>query len=207
MKKSRKMALLLLPLLIGYLFQATQYARAPVKYSYYIVYAKNADIAILSGSDLSPEDGNYLLRNSTQQGLYNLSLGEWAPGYRVNYSDAFHIKNNQAFEIILITVNFSSISTGTSYLNLYMKNDTDGDGNADGGWILVWQGCTYNETHWLGAGTGNQLSASYFIRFVSGAELPVKIEIVIPETGVAISQSTPSILYEGTLYLWFTSTY
>ncbi|MDH5441146.1 MAG: hypothetical protein OEY31_11145, partial [Candidatus Bathyarchaeota archaeon] len=59
-KKSRKMMLLMLPFILTYLFQATQYARAPVKYSYYVVYAKSADIALIPGTDRSP-DGNPLL--------------------------------------------------------------------------------------------------------------------------------------------------
>ncbi len=204
MKKSKKMALLLLPFLITYLFQATQYARAPIKYNYYIVYAKNADIALLPGTDLSPEDGDFLLRNTTdQQGLYNLSLGEWAPGYEVNYTDAFHVKNNEAFDIILMSVNFSSDSGGNSYLAVFMKNDTNGDGVADSDWIAVWLG---SDT-WLPA-NGDQLNASYYIYSTkSVGEIPVMIAIKIPEIGIGLSESTPSLYYSGTLYLWFTSIY
>jgi len=203
LKKSRKMVLLLLPFLLAYIVQATQYARAPVKYGYYVVYAKNADIALLPGTDLSPEDGDYLLRNATtQQGLYNLSLGEWGPGYHVNYTDAFHIKNQEAFRIRMIGLNFSSPSNGTEYLALYMKNDTNGDGSPDGDWIAVWLG---SQT-WPPA-NGDQLSATNYMYFGdnTGGELPVKIEIMIPETGVPIGPSQPSILCTGTMYLWFTS--
>ena len=206
MKKSRKMALIMLPFLLTYLFQATQYARAPVKYNYYIVYAKNADIALLEGTDLSPEDGGKLLRNSTQQGLYNLSLGEWAPGYRINYTDAFHIKNNEYFSVKLICYNYSSDATGTEYLAVYMKNDTNGDGTADSDWIAVWLG-----TQTWPPNNGNQLSVSNYIFFKGSntihTEVPVKIEIKIAETNVNINATSPSIEHTGTMYMWFTSTY
>ncbi len=194
--------MLLLPFLLTYILQATQYARAPVKYGYFVVYAKNADISLLPGTDRSPEDGDYLLRNSTiQEGLYNLSLGEWGPGYSVNYTDAFRIKNREAFSICMIGFNFSSTGTnGTEYLALYIRNDTNGDGNPDGGWIAVWLG---SQT-WPPA-DGDQLSVTNYIYFVTDAELPVKVEIKIPETGMPIGPSQPSILYTGTMYLWFTS--
>jgi len=196
MKKSRKMALLLLPLLIAYLFQATQYARAPVKYNYYVVYAKNADIALIPGTDLSPEDGDKLLRNSTSQlGLYNLSLGKWAPGYRINYTDAFHIKNNEAFPVIMVGLNFSSGSTGTQYLAIYIKNGTN--------WVAAWLG---DETR--PPANGNQLNASHYIYIAAnGGEVAVKIEIMISESVADLNQTSSSLMYGGTMYLWFTSVY
>ena len=200
MKKSRKMVFLLLPFLIAFVFQATQYARAPVRYGYYIVYASNADISLLPGTDLSP-NGQTLLQNSTtQQGLYNLTLGKWGPGYGINYTDAFHIRNREAFNISMISLNFSSPSNGTDYLAIYMKNDTDGDGSPDGDWLPVWLG---SQT-WSPA-NGNQLNTTNYIFFTTDAELPVQIEIKIPESGIAISQGTPSLLYTGDIYLWFTS--
>jgi len=202
MKKSRKMALLMLPFLLTYLFQATQYARAPVKYNYYVVYAKNADIALKPGADLSP-NGLTLLQNATsQQGLYNLTLGQWGPGYRINYTDAYHVRNNEAFAVKLVSLNFSSDSTGNNYLALYMRNDTNGDGNPEGDWIPVYLG---SDT-WLPA-NGNQLSVTNYIYFVSNAELPVMVAISIPETGLGLSQGTPLLAYTGTMHMWFTSTY
>jgi len=199
LKKSRKMALLMLPFLITYLFQATQYARAPVKYNYYVVYAKNADIALIPGTDRSP-DNNPLLSNSTiQQGLYNLSFGKWGPGYRINYTDAFHIKNNEAFAVNLIALNFSSDATGNQYLAIYMKNDTDQDGSPDTDWIAVYLGAETRSPK-----NGNQLNATNYIYIHPNGEVPVKIEIMIKEPIGAIDESTP---YSGTLYLWFTSTY
>ncbi len=195
------MVLLLLPFLIGYIFQATQYARAPLKYGYYLVYAKSADISLLPGTDLSPEDGDTLLRNATTQaGLYNLSLGAWAPGYNVNYTDAFRIKNREAFSIKMITLNFSSDATGQKYLAIYLKNDTDGDGSPDGNWKAVWFG---SETY--SPGTGNQLNLTYHMFFPSDAELSVKVEIKLPETGLSINDFTPSLQYTGTMHMWFTS--
>lgn len=193
------MALLMLPFLLAYLFQATQYARAPVKYSYYVVYAKNADIAMIPGTDRSP-DGTPLLKNSTmQQGLYNMSFGKWGPGYRINYTDAFHVRNDEAFAINLIALNFSGDSTGNQYLVLYMKNDTDQDGVADGDWIATYLGAETRPPY-----DGPQLNATKYIYIDSGAEGPVKIEIMIKETIGTLNETTP---YSGTLYLWFTSTY
>ena len=73
----RKSLALLLPLLIGFAFQATQYARAPVDYEYYVVYGKNADIALKPGTDLSPNGQTLIQNSSSQEGLYTLSLGKW----------------------------------------------------------------------------------------------------------------------------------
>lgn len=205
MRKSRKMALLMLPFLLAYLFQATQYARAPVKYNYYVVYAKNADIALEPGSDLSP-DGSPLLDNSTiQEGLYNLTLGQWGPGYRINYTDAFHVRNDEAFNVTLISLNFSSDATGNEYLAIYMKNDTNLDGSPDGNWISVWLG----SGTWLPA-TGNQLNVTtnYLIWIAPTGFVPVKIEIKLPESGLTnLNDTSPSIPYSGTMYMWFTSVY
>jgi hypothetical protein len=111
--KRRKMTLLMLPFLLTYVFQATQYARAPVKYSYYVVYAKNADISITNGTDLAP-DGESLLQNSTtQQGLYNLTLGGWGPGYWINYTDAFRIINRELPEANTCVYGFRTIPMET----------------------------------------------------------------------------------------------
>ena len=198
MKNGRKIALLMLPILVAYLFQATQYARAPVKYNYFVVYAKNADIALRPGNDLSP-NGQTLLQNSTNQlGLYNLTLGQWGPGYRINYTDAFRIVNREAFAIRMIGFNFSSDSTGTGYLRIYVYNDTNNDGVGDTE-VCVWDG------------SSTTLSSSNYIYFKAasaygsdGGSSRVKIEIILPETGIDF-QGQSSIEYSGTLYLWFTS--
>ena len=195
MKKSRKLALLMLPILAAYIFQATQYARAPVKYNFMVVYAKNADIALKPGSDLSP-NGQTLLQNATnpnQPGLYNLTLGRWGPGYRVNYTDAFNITNREAFAIKLIGFNFSG--QGGGYLNIYALNDTDLDGYGETE-ELVWDGTIslLNSTNyiWFNA------TAAYG---TDGGTSRVKVMINIPESGVG----TPPITYSGTIYFWFTS--
>ena len=198
MKKSRKIALLMLPILVAYLFQATQYARAPVKYNYFVVYAKNADIALRPGTDLSP-NGQTLLQNSTSQlGLYNLTLGQWGPGYRINYTDAFRIVNREAFNIKMVGFNFSADSTGTEYLKIYVLNDTDNDGVGDTE-VCVWDG------------SSTTLSSTNYIYFKAtssygsdGGWTKVKIMIILPETGLDF-QGGSSIEYSGTLYLWFTS--
>ncbi len=194
MRKSRKLAILMLPILAAYVFQATQYARAPVKYNLYVVYAKNADIALKPGTDKSP-NGQTLLQNATtQQGLYNLSLGQWGPGYRVNYTDAFNVTNNEAFAIRMIAFNFSSDSTGKAYLNIYVLNDTDDDGYGDTE-VLVWDG------------SSSVLTSTNYIYFkatatygTSGGTSRIKVMVKIPETGVNLDT------YTGTIYMWFTST-
>lgn len=195
MRKSRKLAVLMLPILAAYVFQATQYARAPVKYNFYVVYAKNADIALKPGSDLSP-NGQTLLQNATtQEGLYNLTLGQWGPGYRVNYTDAFNITNNEVFTIRMIAFNFSSGSSGHPYLKIYVLNDTNDDGFGDTE-VEVWDG------------SNTVLNSTYYIYFKASASYGqeggtsrVKVMINIPETGLG----TPPITYSGTIYMWFTS--
>jgi hypothetical protein len=191
--------LLILPLLLGYVVQATQYARAPVDYNYYVVYAKNADIAIQPGVDKSP-DGDLLLRNSTnQEGLYTIRLGQWAPGYRVNYTDGFRIVNREVFNIRMIGFNYSAPSIGQSYINIYVQNDTDNDGAGDV-WVFAWDG------------TSSTLSPTNYIYLKqadsygnNGGVAKVKVMINIPATGVGLSQGTPQLDYSGTMYMWFTS--
>ena len=198
MNKNRKKSLaLLLPLLIGFAFQATQYARAPVEYNHYVVYGKNADIALKPGNDLSPDGGN-LLRNSTQEGYYTMSLGKWGPGYTVNYTDAFRVTNREAFNVRMIGFNFTE-STGQQYLRIYVQNDTDDDGAGDT-WVQAWDGTT------------TTLSASNYIYIKQtaaygddGGGTAVKIDVVVPNTGIGISDGTPELSYTGRMDLWFTS--
>ena len=201
MKKSRKMALLMLPFLLTYLFQATQYARAPVKYSFFVVYAKNADIALVPGSDLAP-NGKPLLHNATwQTGLYNLTLGRWGPGYRVNYTDAFNVTNNEAFPIKMMGFNFTG--TGGEYLNIYILNNTNpGTDRFGDTQVLAWNGThslinATNSVYFTGAATYGQ----------EGGTSRTTIMINIPESGIGLNQTTTEIRYEGTLYLWFTGEY
>ncbi len=198
MRKSRKLALLMLPILAAYLFQATQYARAPVKYNFFVVYAKNADIALNPGSDLSP-NGDTLLQNATsQQGLYNLTLGKWGPGYSINYTDAFNVTNREAFNIMMIGFNFSEASTGNSYLKIYILNDTDSDGYGDTE-VLAWDG------------SNSAISSTDYIWFTAaatygndGGTSRVKVQIDLPESGIDFGGQA-QIDYDGTMYLWFTN--
>ena len=201
--KNKNAMLLLLPLLLAFAFQATQYARAPVDYNYYLVYARNADIALRPGTDLSPDGGEgegYLLHNSTtQEGLYELSFGRWSPGYQVNYTDPFSVTNREVFDIKMISFNFTATATGSSYLRIHVQNDTDDDGVGDT-WVTVWDG------------TSSTLSISNYI-FIAAASsygtdgglAEVAVDLVIPSTGIGISGGTPELNYSGQCLLWFTS--
>jgi hypothetical protein len=190
--RKKNSMLLLLPLLLGFAFQATQYARAPVTYNYYVVYARSADIALRPGTDLSP-NGLTLLQNSTQIGYYNLTLGKWGPGYVVNYTDAFHIVNREVFAIKLIGFNFTSGATGNNYLSIYIKNSTSA-------WIQAWNGVstTISTSNYIELGA----AASYG---ADGGTAYVKINIAIPSTGIGLSSGTSSLAYSGQIVAWFTS--
>ena len=195
----RKSLALLLPLLVGFAFQATQYARAPVDYEYYVVYGKNADIALKPGNDLSP-NGQTLIQNSSgQEGLYVLSLGKWGPGYIVNYTDAFRVTNREAFNVRMVGFNFTAASTGGAYLRISVQNDTDDDGVGDD-WIEAWNGTTTvlsaaNYIYLKAAGTyGND-----------GGSAQVRVDVVVPDSGIGISGGTPELSYSGRMNLWFTS--
>ena len=190
-------------MLLAFAFQATQYARAPVEYNYYLVYAKNADIALKPGTDLSPDGGNgetHLFHNSViQEGLYQMSFGRWCPGYQVNYTDPFSVTNREVFDIKMISFNFSTTATGSNYSRIHVRNDTDGNSVGDT-WVTVWDGSTTTLT----------LSNYIFIAPASsygndGGVAEVAIDLVIPSTGIEISDGTPEITYTGSLYLWFTS--
>jgi len=193
MNRSRKLVVLMLPILVAFLFQATQYARAPVKYGYYVVYAKNADIALRPGSDLGP-NGENLLQNSTdQEGLYNLTLGKWGPGYNVNYTDAFNVTNREVFAIRMIGFNFTAGSTGLQYLRMYVLNDTDDDGYGDAE-VLAWDGSNtvLDSTNYVYLKAATSYGSD-------GGTSRVKVSIAIDETGVTLTQ------YTGTLTMWFQS--
>ena len=197
--KNKNVMLLLLPLFLGFAFQATQYARAPVEYNYYLVYAKNADIALRPGNDLSPNGLTLLQNSSTQEGLSVLTLGRWGPGYMVNYTDAFRVTNREVFDIRMIGFNFTGASTGNSYLRIRVQNDTDGDSVGDT-WVTVWDGTSTTLT------TGSYI----FIAAAStygddGGVCTVAIDLVIPSTGIGISSGTPELTYSGQCLLWFTS--
>jgi hypothetical protein len=197
--KNRNMLLLLLPMLLGFAFQATQYARAPAEYDYYLVYAKNADIALKPGLDLS-SNGQTLLQNSTsQQGYYALNLGKWGPGYMVNYTDAFRVYNREVFAIRMIGFNFTTGATGNNYLRIRVQNDTNGDGVGDA-WVTVWDGTT------------TTLSTSHYIYMKAattygndGGYSKVSIDLAIPSTGIGLTNGTPELTYSGQVELWFTS--
>ena len=197
--KNRNTLLLLLPILLGFAFQATQYARAPVEYNYYLVYAKNADIALKPGNDLSP-NGQTLIQNSTtQDGFYSMVLGRWAPGYMVNYTDAFRVVNREVFNIKMIGLNFTAGATGNDYLRIRVQNDTDDDGVGDT-WVTVWDGAS------------TTLSVDNYIYLKAtatygndGGSTQVSVDLVIPSTGIGISSGTPELSYSGQLLLWFTS--
>jgi hypothetical protein len=195
----RKRLTLLLPFLLAFTFQATQYARAPVEYNYYVVYAKNADIALRPGTDLSP-NGATLLQNATsQEGLYNLTLERWGPGYMVNYTDAFQVCNREVFDIRMIAFNFTGASTGSDYLRIRLQNDTDDDGVGDA-WVTVWDGSstTLSTTNYVYL----KAAASYG---VDGGNAQVSVDLVIPSSGIGISGGTPELTYTGEVRLWFTS--
>lgn len=196
--RNRNSLLLLLPLLLGFAFQATQYARAPAQYDYYLVYAKNADIAVRPGNDISP-NGQTLLQNSTaQQGYYALQLGKWAPGFILNYTDAFRITNREVFAIRMIGFNFTD-ATGVNNLMIKVENDTTGDGVGDA-WVTVWDG------------TSSTLSTSQYIYMKAattygddGGTSKVWYSISLASSGLALNSTTPQIAYNGNLFLWFTS--
>ena len=197
--KNRNATLLLLPLLLAFAFQATQYARAPIEYNYYVVYAKNADIALRPGNDLSPNGLSLLQNSSGQEGFYSLNLGRWGPGYMINYTDAFSVVNREVFDIRMIGFNFTGDSTGNSYLRIRVMNDTNQDGSGDT-WVIVWDG------------TATTLTVSNYIFIAQsssygddGGENDVAVDLVIPNTGIGISDGTPEINYTGQCQLWFTS--
>jgi hypothetical protein len=195
--RKKNSMLLLLPMLLGFAFQATQYARAPAQYNYYLVYAKNADVAVRPGTDLSP-NGLTLLQNSTQIGYYTLNLGYWGPGYMINYTDAFHIVNREVFAVKLIGFNFTG-ATGLSNFHISIENDTNIDGVPDT-WVNVWDGTT------------NFISSSHYIYLKSassygndGGYTKIWFGIHTPQTVADLNSTTTQILYSGELDLWFTS--
>jgi hypothetical protein len=196
--RKKNATLLLLPLLLGFAFQATQYARAPVQYNYYIVYAKNADVAVRPGTDLSPNGLTLLQNSTTQQGLYDLNLGSWGPGYMINYTDAFRIYNREVFAIKLIGFNFTG-ATGLSNFYIRAENDTNQDGVPDT-WVTIWDGTTnyISPTHYIYLTAAKNYSED-------GGYTQIWIGIHVPQTGVGLNSTATQIPYSGEIDLWFTS--
>ena len=197
--KSKNTLLLLLPLMLGFAFQATQYARAPAEYNYYLVYAKNADIALKPGNDLSP-NGQTLLQNSTsQQGYYTLTLGNWAPGYNVNYTDAIRVYNREVFDIRMIGLNFTTGATGSNYLRIMIQNDTNADGVGDT-WVTVWDGTTVTLS------TSNYIYLKKTSTYeTDGGYAKIQIDVAVGTSGIGLSNGQPELAYTGNLNLWFSS--
>jgi hypothetical protein len=196
--RKKNSVLLLLPLLLGFAFQATQYARAPVTYNYYLVYAKNADVAVRPGTDLSPNGATLLQNSTTQQGFYNLYLGQWGPGYMINYTDAFRIVNREVFDVKLIGFNFTG-ATGLSNFYIRVQNDTNQDGMPDS-YVTVWDGTT------------NYINIAHYIYLKSassygndGGYTKIWFGIHTPQTDVGLNSTVTQIPYSGELDLWFTS--
>ncbi|MFH0896674.1 MAG: hypothetical protein V1850_01315 [Candidatus Bathyarchaeota archaeon] len=198
--KNRNALLLLLPLLLGFAFQATQYARAPIDYNFYSVYAKNADISLRPGNDLSPNGLTLLQNSSTQEGLYTLTLGRWGPGYTINYTNAFKVVNRELFGIKMFSLNFSAGSVGNAYLRLRIQNDTNDDGVGDA-WVTVWDGTssTLTLTNYI------YLRQAATYGTTDGGSATVTVDVVIPSSGVGLSNGTPELTYTGQLELWFSS--
>ena len=98
-----------------------------------------------------------------------------------------------------IGFNFREGSTGNQCLRIRVQNDTDYDGIGDS-WVTVWDGST------------NILDVNHPINFqgasISGDDggyTKIEIDLVIPRTGIGISNTASEIIYMGQLRLWFTS--
>jgi len=96
----------------------------------------------------------------------------------------------------MVGLNFTG--TGGPYLNIYVLNDTDWDGNVDDE-VLVWDG------------SSSPLSSTNYIYLnetdtylTDGGTSRVKVMIKIPETDVGLDGQS-EIRYDGSMYLWFTS--
>lgn len=196
--RRKNLMLLLLPLLLGFAFQATQYARAPTQYNYYMVYAKNADIAVRPGNDFSPNGMTLLQNSTTQQGYYAITLGNWGPGYMINYTDAFRIVNREVFNVKMVGFNFTG-ATGMNNFYIRALNDTNGDGIPDT-WVTVWDGTNYlvDMNHYIFL----QAAPTYGS---DGGYTQIYFSIHTPSTGVGLDNTASVIPYSGELDLWFTS--
>lgn len=201
----KKVVLVILLSLIaygGYIFGQMPES-PPIQFGYYIIIPQDATVSMFPGTDRSPGDGESILRNTTTEErlptiyLGELPMGDVSPGQIIIYDDAFHIRNTESFDIQLIGFNFSQI-IGTECLAFFTKNDTDGDGNPDGGWIPVWLG-----NYTFSPANGNQLNLTNYILFKAGGELPVKIVITVPETTSATDEPIAIFYGTGNLFLWF----
>ena len=128
-----------------------------------------------------------------------MNLGRWGPGYMVNYTDAFAVTNREVFDIRMIGFNFTGASTGNSYLRVRVQNDTDQDGSGDT-WVTVWDGIatTLTPSNYIYIDAASSYGTD-------GGESNVAVDLVIPSTGIGISDGTPEITYSGQCQLWFTS--
>jgi hypothetical protein len=139
---------------------ATQYATTRATYSFSIAHPSDADIRFI-GSDNSSGDNMRVFRvaNGTTTKYATISLGDWMPNSKKNYTAAFGIVNEEYFKVNITHVNITG--TNNSYITIWLHGDRDADYNGEtsscvkvlsGGTALY----TSSTAAWtLGAGNGN----------------------------------------------------
>jgi hypothetical protein len=161
MKLSRYIMFLGVLIIVLSMTMATQYATTRATYSFTIAHPSDADIRFI-GSDNSSADNLRVLRvnNGTTAKYATISLGDWNPNSRKNYTAAFGIVNEEQFKVNITFINITG--TNNSYVTIWLHGDRDADYNGDvansaikvlsGGTALYSSSCVV----WtLGAGNSN----------------------------------------------------
>jgi hypothetical protein len=126
MRIDRRLTLLGVMLVVLSMTMATQYATTKVTFTYGIVHPSNADIRFI-GSDNSSDGLGRVIRvdNSSSSWYAQISLGDWMPNSKKNYTAAFAIVNEEQLVVNITRANVSG--TGWNYMTVWLHGNRSKD--------------------------------------------------------------------------------
>jgi hypothetical protein len=121
MRLDRRLTLLGVMLVVLSMTMATQYAITKVTFTYGIVHPSNADIRFV-GSDNSSDGLGRVIRVDNSSSWYaQISLGNWMPNSKKNYTAAFAIVNEEQLVVNITRANVSG--TGWNYMTVWLHGN------------------------------------------------------------------------------------
>ena len=129
MRIDRRLTLLGVMLVVLSMTMATQYATTKVAFSYGIVHPSNADIRFVGSDNSSDGLGRVIRVDNTTSWYAQISLGDWMPNSKKNYTAAFAIVNE---EISFVNITHANISgTGGDYMTVWLHGNRSKDASEE----------------------------------------------------------------------------
>jgi hypothetical protein len=129
MRIDRRVTLLGVMLVVLSTTMATQYATTKVAFSYGIVHPSNADIRFVGSDNSSDGLGRVLRVDNTTSWYAQISLGNWMPNSKKNYTAAFAIVNEENTIVNITNANISG--TGWNYLTVWLHGNRSKDASEE----------------------------------------------------------------------------